>query len=128
MPGSDGADARPDPHPQDLWLARCGNFFASPFGAEGKPCPTPFWGCLECRNAVISEAKLPALLAFQSFMADQRSALHAEDWTAKFASAYARITHQILPSFPPQVVDAARALGTAGDGTLLYLPAEATAL
>ena len=128
MPGSDGADARPDPHPQDLWLARCGNFFASPFGAEGKPCPTPFWGCLECRNAVISEAKLPALLAFQSFMADQRSALHAEDWTAKFARAYARITHQILPSFPPQVVDAARALGTAEDGTLLYLPAEATAL
>lgn len=128
MPGSDGADARPDPHPQDLWLARCGNFFASPFGAEGKPCPTPFWGCLECRNAVISEAKLPALLAFQSFMADQRSALHAEDWTAKFARAYARITHQILPSFPPQVVDAARSLGTAEDGTLLYLPAEATAL
>jgi hypothetical protein len=128
MPGSDGAAARPDPHPQDLWLARCGNFFASPFGAEGKPCPTPFWGCLECRNAVISEAKLPALLAFQSFMADQRSALHAEDWTAKFARAYARITHQILPSFPPQVVDAARALGTAEDGTLLYLPAEATAL
>jgi hypothetical protein len=128
IPGSDGADARPDPHPQDLWLARCGNFFASPFGAEGKPCPTPFWGCLECRNAVISEVKLPALLAFQSFMADQRSALHAEDWTAKFARAYARITHQILPSFPPQVVDAARALGTAEDGTLLYLPAEATAL
>ncbi len=128
MPGSDGADARPDPHPQDLWLARCGNFFASPFGAEGKPCPTPFWGCLECRNAVISEAKLPALLALQSFMADQRSALHAEDWTAKFASAYARITHQILPSFPPQAVGAARALGTAEDGTLLYLPAEATAL
>jgi hypothetical protein len=128
MSGSDGADARPDPHPQDLWLARCGNFFASPFGAEGKPCPTPFWGCLECRNAVISEAKLPALLAFQSFMTDQRSALHAEDWTAKFARAYARITHQILPSFPPQVVEAARALGTAKDGTLLYLPAEATAL
>ena len=115
-------------HPQDLWLARCGNFFASPFGAEGKPCPTPFWGCLECRNAVISEAKLPALLAFQSFMTDQRSALHTEDWAAKFARAYARITHQILPSFPPQVVEAARALGTAEDGTLLYLPAEATAL
>jgi hypothetical protein len=128
IPGSDGADARPDPHPQDLWLARCGNFFASPFGAEGKPCPTPFWGCLECRNAVISEAKLPALLAFQSFMTDQRSALHTEDWAAKFARAYARITHQILPSFPPQVVEAARALGTAEDGTLLYLPAEATAL
>ncbi len=128
MPGSDGADARPDPHPQDLWLARCGNFFASPFGAEGKPCPSPFWGCLECRNAVISEAKLPALLAFQSFMTDQRSALHTEDWAAKFARAYARITHQILPSFPPQVVEAARALGTAEDGTLLYLPAESTAL
>jgi hypothetical protein len=125
-------DGRAEPvfalEPQELWLARCGNFFASPFGAEGKPCPTPFWGCLECKNAVISEAKLPALIAFQAFMADQRAALHADDWAIKFARPFARITHQILPAFPPQVVEAARRLSDVDGPALFYLPVEATAL
>jgi len=115
------------PHPQDLWLARCGDFFASPFADRGRACPTPFWGCLECRNAVISEAKLPALIAFQAFMADQRSALSAEDWAAKFGRAFARITHQILPSFPARAVEAAQAADRAEPAHPLYLPIEATA-
>jgi hypothetical protein len=127
-PGRDDADGLHGLDPQDLWLARCDNFFASPFGAEGKPCPTPFWGCLECRNAVISEAKLPALIAFQTFMADQRTALHAEDWAIKFARPFARITDQILPTFPLQVVEAARHLASSDDPALLYLPVEASAL
>lgn len=116
------------PHPQDLWLARCGDFFASPFADRGTACPTPFWGCLECRNAVISEAKLPALLAFQAFMAAQRNALSAQDWAAKFGHAFARITDQILPSFPPRAVEAARAADPAETAHPLYLPIEATAL
>lgn len=118
---------RADPHPQDLWLATCGDFYASPFADPGKACPTPFWGCLECRNAVISEAKLPALLAFQAFMAEQRSALSAEDWSVKFERAFARITHQILPSFPRQAVDAARVTDPAETAHTLYLPIEASA-
>lgn len=120
-------DKSATPHPQDLWLARCGDFFASPFATGGRACPTPFWGCLECRNAVISEAKLPALLAFQAFMADQRAALSAEDWAAKFGRAFARITHQILPSFPPRAVEAARAADPAETAHPIYLPIEATA-
>jgi hypothetical protein len=27
---------------QDLWLASCGGFYASPFGTMGLPCPVPF--------------------------------------------------------------------------------------
>lgn len=128
LPEDDRAEPVFASGPQELWLARCGNFFASPFGAEGKPCPTPFWGCLECKNAVISEAKLPALIAFQAFMADQRAALHTDDWAIKFARPFARITHQILPAFPPQVVEAARRLSDMDGPALLYLPVEATAL
>jgi hypothetical protein len=120
-------DYHTDSHPQDLWLARCGDFFASPFADPGRACPTPFWGCLECRNAVISEAKLPALLAFQAFMAGQRSALPAEDWAVKFGRVFARISHQILPSFPPRAVEAARAAYQADPADPLYLPIEATA-
>jgi hypothetical protein len=112
---------------QDVWLARCGSFYESPFAEAGKPCPTPFWGCLECENAVITERKLPALIAFQSFMADQRATLNAEEWSVKFGRSWHRVTNQILPAFAPQAVEAARARIAAEGPTLLYLPVEATA-
>jgi hypothetical protein len=112
---------------QDVWLARCGSFYESPFAEAGKPCPTPFWGCLECENAVITERKLPALIAFQSFMAEQRAALNAEDWSVKFGRSWHRVTNQILSAFAPQVVEAAWARIDAEGPTLLYLPVEATA-
>lgn len=122
---------RQDPPPvtdeQDVWLARCGSFYESPFAEAGKPCPTPFWGCLECENAVITERKLPALIAFQSFMADQRAVLDAGEWSIKFGRPWHRITKQILPAFAPQAVEAARARIGAEGPLVLYLPVEATA-
>lgn len=120
-------DLPPASEEQDVWLARCGSFYQSPFAEAGKPCPTPFWGCLECENAVITERKLPALIAFQSFMADQRAALNAEEWSIKFGRPWHRITNQILPAFAPQIVEAARARIAAEGPTLFYLPVEATA-
>lgn len=120
-------DLPPATDGQDVWLARCGSFFESPFAEAGKPCPTPFWGCLECENAVITERKLPALIAFQSFMADQRAALNAEEWSVKFGRSWHRVTNQILPAFALQAVEAARTRIAAEGPTLLYLPVEATA-
>jgi hypothetical protein len=111
---------------RDLWLAGCGGFYSSPFGAEGAACPVPFWGCLECRNAVITASKLPALLAFKTFMIAQRELLAAPDWSAKFGRAYRRIVEQILPAFPEQVVTDAQTRCEAPDD-LLYLPPEAQA-
>jgi len=32
--------------------------YASPHGEIGSPCPLPFWGCLECSNAVITARKI----------------------------------------------------------------------
>ena len=80
---------------QDLWLASCSGFYASPFSDKGHPCPVPFWGCLDCGNAVITSRKLPSLIAFLSFMVAQRESLHATDWTAKFGRAHRRIAEQI---------------------------------
>ena len=57
---------------QDLWLASCSGFYASPFGKKGQACPVPFWGCLDCGNAVITSRKLPSLIAFLEFMVAQR--------------------------------------------------------
>lgn len=110
---------------QDLWLAACGNFRASPFAREGEVCPTPFWGCLECPNAVITARKLPALISFQAFMDEQREALPPDDWSVKFDQPYRRISEQILPMFPASVVGSARVEVAKSLAPLLYLPPEA---
>ncbi len=110
---------------QDVWLASCAGFHNSPFGLAGEACPIPFWGCLECSNAVITARKLPVLLAFLEFVLLQRKGLSAADWSAKFGRAHRRITEQILPAFPAAVVEDARA--AAASVPLPYLPPEASA-
>lgn len=107
---------------QDVWLAACSGFDRSPFGEAGTPCPQPFWGCLECRNAVITARKLPAIIAFQRFIEEQRAGLSAADWTMKFGRAHGRITGQILPAFSESMIAAARREAEEHD---LYLPPEA---
>lgn len=111
---------------QDVWLASCGGFYASPFGRAGAPCPSPFWGCLECPNAVITARKLPAILGFLAFVEGQRAGLTAGDWAAKFGRAHARITRDVLPAFSEAVIADARAQ-LAVDPPLAYLPPEARA-
>jgi hypothetical protein len=108
---------------QDVWLAGCGGFFASPHGTPGLPCPVPFWGCLECSNAVITARKLPAILSFLDFMVAQRQVLSAGDWAMKFGRAHARIRTQILPAFGQTVVDNARMI-LAATPMPVYLPPE----
>ena len=111
---------------QDVWLASCGGFYASPFGTEGEACPSPFWGCLECSNAVITARKLPALLSFLSFIRTQRQALTEADWTTKFGRVHDRIADQILPRFSDAEIEEARQ-AAATDPKLIYLPPEAGA-
>ena len=113
---------------QDVWLASCGGFYSSPFGSTGDACPTPFWGCLDCGNAVITARKLPALIAFQSFMAEQRAALTVDDWAMKFGRAHRRIAEQIVPAFPADIVAEARIAAALMGAALLYLPPEASVL
>jgi hypothetical protein len=124
--GASGVPAGSDPialldGEQDVWLASCGGFFSSPHGKPGSPCPLPFWGCLECSNAVITTRKLPAILSFLDFIEDQRKALSAGNWMIKFGRAHARITNQILPAFTPAALRDA----LAREPSLLYLPPEA---
>ena len=110
---------------QDVWLASCSGFYDSPFSKPGSPCSHPFWGCLDCRNAVITERKLPAIMGFLDFIIGQRVSLGAQDWAAKFGHVHARITRQVLPSFSDEVIAAARA-ALKSDPPPTYLPPEAT--
>ena len=111
---------------QDVWLASCTSFYDSPFGTKGEACPSPFWSCLDCGNAVITVRKLPALIAFLDFTTAQRDSLADADWEAKFGRAHRRIRDQIIPAFPKATVAAARDAAQAAPG-LIYLPPEASA-
>jgi hypothetical protein len=92
----------------DVWLASCSGFHNSPFAPAGEPCSEPFWGCLECRNAVITARKLPSIIAFLDFMVVRRAEMTEADWWAKFGRPWSRITQQILPAFSDAVVTEAR--------------------
>lgn len=107
---------------QDVWLAACSGFDRSPFGEVGSPCPQPFWGCLECRNAVITARKLPAIISFLGFVEEERAGLSAADWAMKFGRAQDRIMKQILPAFPESSIAQAR---REAEEHSLYLPPEA---
>jgi hypothetical protein len=111
---------------QDVWLASCGGFYKSPFATEEDACSSPFWGCLECSNAVITARKLPALLSFLSFIRVQRQSLSEADWITKFGRVHRRIADQILPRFSAVEIEQARHIA-ASDPTLIYLPPEAGA-
>jgi hypothetical protein len=111
---------------QDVWLASCGGFYRSPFAADGEACPSPFWGCLECSNAVITARKLPALLSFLTFIRAQRQTLTEPDWMTKFGRVHGRIADQILPRFSDAEIEQARQVA-ASDPALIYLPPEAGA-
>ena len=89
---------------QDVWLASCSGFYKSPFATEGEPCPEPFWGCLECRNAVITARKLPTIIAFLDFIVARRDEMAEADWWPKCGRAWSRITQQVLPAFSDAVV------------------------
>lgn len=107
---------------QDVWLAACTGFTKSPFAPAGAPCPHAAWACLECPNAIITAAKLPALFAFLDFIERERAGLSGPEWRAKFGQAHARIAQQILPQFPKAVLAKAKA----GPLPSLHLPIEIT--
>ncbi len=112
------------PGTQGVWLAGCSGFFDSPFSKPGAPCGHPFRGCLDCRNAVITERKLPAILGLPDFVLAQRTLLGAQDWEAKFGHVHERITRRVLPGFSDEVTASARATLNA-DPPMTYLPSEA---
>jgi hypothetical protein len=99
----------------DLWLSACRDFTGSPFASPGKPCPVPFWSCLDCPNAIITSRKLPAILAFLDHIEGQREAMSADAWAQMHGRTRNRIITQILPAFPPDLITEARAIAEADD-------------
>jgi hypothetical protein len=108
---------------QDVFLASCTDFHASPFArTAGEGCPVAAWGCLECSNAVFTERHLPSLAAFAAFLEDQRQELDSARWQARYGTAHHRLTAGIFPAFSPAQHTAARRDSTDADG-IASLPA-----
>lgn len=107
---------------QDVWLASCRDFFASPFARKpGAACPVPAWGCLECPNAVFTSRHLPSLLSFLDFLERQREEYSVEEWNARFGLAWDRIVHGVRARFSTCQITTAQTIAEA-DGTRLLLP------
>ena len=105
----------------DMWLSACRDFTDSPFGTKGQPCPVPFWNCLDCTNAIVTSRKLPAVLSFLDHLAAQREEMPAHSWAALHGPTWKRILTQILPAFPTDVVETAKAIAEA-EAPLRHLP------
>lgn len=93
---------------QDVFIAACKDFYNRPGGVSNAPCDRP-WACFTCQNACWTRGTLPRLISFYDFIVGQRHSLTAADWKAKFGLPYAIITEHILPAFPAESVEAARA-------------------
>ncbi len=92
----------------DTWLAACTGFERSPFAPPGSPCPEPFWGCLECPNAVIQERKLPAILATLDTMVAERARMDPKAWRLRFGRPFLRIVNDVIPAFGTSAWERAR--------------------
>lgn len=94
---------------QDVFIAKCKNFYDSPHAKPGEPCPSAVWECLFCRQCVVTPTKLPNLLKLLDHIDGQARALTVEQWRARYAAARAVIAERILPQFSDDVIQAARA-------------------
>jgi hypothetical protein len=104
-----------------VFLASCRDFYDSPFGTTGKPCPVSLWGCLECPNAVFTTRHLPQVLSFLDFIERAREDYPSDEWAVRYGLAWERIVHGIRVKFRDEQIATAHAIAES-DGARLLLP------
>lgn len=105
----------------DVFLASCRDFYDTPYVTSGKPCPVPFWGCLECPNAVFTTRHLPQILSFLDFIEHQRDHYPVAEWNLRYGLAWERIVSGIRCKFRDEQIATAQAIAES-DGARLLLP------
>ncbi|WP_146042049.1 hypothetical protein [Chromobacterium sinusclupearum] len=103
---------------KDVFIASCRDFLNRPGAEPNTPCDEP-WGCLYCKNAVITRHVLPRLIAFRDFIVNEKRTLPPEEWLGKFGSALDIIAREILPNFLAEVVQEAERHAASMD---FYIP------
>lgn len=92
----------------DVFIAKCKDFYNGPYSEKGKPCQAAVWECLFCPLAVITPSKLPNILALQDHINKALDSMSIDDWRQRYGSANHVIKNDILPQFSDQVIAAAR--------------------
>lgn len=108
---------------RDVFACSCKDFYNSPYGEPGSPCPAAVWSCLFCELAVITPAKLPTLLRLADHIDARRKEMPADEWTGIYGAAWHQLHSNIFPSYPDAMIEAARAKA---DAAALYLPPHET--
>lgn len=81
----------------------------SPFAPAGEVCKLSMTGtCFGCGNALITEHHLPAALVIAD-VADPDKAADINVWRDYWKPIYDTITEVVLPAFPPEAIESARA-------------------
>ncbi len=87
-------------------FAACTAISDSPFN-DGV-CRASFLACFACRNAVVSAAHLPALVALQAELERRWHQSASTRWWRRYGQAWLAITEDVLPTFTPAELEAAR--------------------
>lgn len=111
----------------DVQLAACHSFANSPFAAPGEACPVSFTGCLQCRNAVITADKLPAVIAYLHHIVSQRAVMIEDEWLDAWGADFVRIVDDVLSQFDAATLERAQQHAQQASGAGFYLPTVATA-
>lgn len=91
----------------DVWLAGCLDFENSPYPGKTLACGAPLWGCLDCRNAIITPSKLPSLIRLLEHLHQQRQEMSESDFKAVYGKRFVRI-NQIIARFSRDDIEKAR--------------------
>ena len=76
--------------------------------ADGGPCLDSALTCFSCRNAVIGEVNLPAILQLRDSLQERWHETPATKWWDAFGNTWVAINEDILPNFTSAEVEAAR--------------------
>jgi hypothetical protein len=105
---TDKATALLQTEQDDVFVAKCKDFYNSPYSEKGKPCQAAVWECLFCPLAVITPSKLPNILTLQDHINKALDSMSIDEWRQRYGSAHQVIKNDILPQFSDQVISAAR--------------------
>ncbi len=88
-------------------FAACTSVRDSPFN-DGV-CRASFLACFACRNAVVTREHLPGLVDLLGELERRWTTTGRDDWWRRYGQAWLSVTEDILPTFTPAEVAAAKA-------------------
>lgn len=104
----------------DAWVSACRDpRSGAPDTPDGSFCRSSFLGCLECRNAVFYQRKLPALVALEGKLAALTDEMADEAWAVSYGRAWTRL-QQVFSRFSD--AEMARARRFAESEGVLFIP------